>query len=135
VAIPFCTTLSLGMIRCDFIQLFIQPTNQPPTKRQPSLIDAVPYQGCRLTVCRAVGPRKTGGGGIMPPSQIWADQSTLSQTGGADYGHHITTSPPPPGFLDLPTALYVSYHQVHFRYKKQPCFHKDWLKNVLKVKI
>ena len=42
---------------------------------------------------------------------------------------------PLPGFSDLPTALYVSYHPVHFRYKKQTCFHKDRLKNGLKVKI
>ena len=31
------------------------------------------------------------------------DQLTLSQPGGADYAHHITTSTP--GFTDLTTAL------------------------------
>ena len=36
--------------------------------------------------------------------QILADQLTLSQPGGADYAHHITTGTP--GFSDLPTALY-----------------------------
>ena len=35
--------------------------------------------------------------------QILVDQLTLSQPGGADYAHHITSSNP--GFSDLPTAL------------------------------
>ena len=43
-----------------------------------------------------------GAGGAIDP-QILADQLTLSQPGGADYAHHITTGTP--GFSDLPTAL------------------------------
>ena len=39
--------------------------------------------------------------GVHP--QIFADQLTLSQPGGADYAHHINTGTP--GFSDLPTAL------------------------------
>ena len=34
-----------------------------------------------------------------------ADQLTLFQPGGRDYAHLITTGTP--GFLDLPTALYL----------------------------
>ena len=41
--------------------------------------------------------------GVHP--QILVDQLTLSQPGGADYAHHITTGTP--GFSDLPTALSV----------------------------
>ena len=38
--------------------------------------------------------------------QFFSDQLSLYQLwGGADYAHYITTSPPPPRFLDLPTAL------------------------------
>ena len=45
-----------------------------------------------------------GAGGVMPPSpHILAVQITLSQTGGPDYAHHITTGTP--GFLKLSTAL------------------------------
>ena len=44
-----------------------------------------------------------GAGGHMPPPHFFADQLTLSQTGGTDYAHLITTGTP--GFLDLPTAL------------------------------
>ena len=36
-------------------------------------------------------------------AQILADQLTLSQPGGTDYAHLITTGTP--GFSDLPTAL------------------------------
>ena len=36
-------------------------------------------------------------------TQILADQLTLSQPGGADYDHHISTGTP--GFSDPPTAL------------------------------
>ena len=43
-----------------------------------------------------------GLGGHETP-QILTDQLTLSQQGGTDYAHHITTGPL--GFLDLPTAL------------------------------
>ena len=39
--------------------------------------------------------------GVHP--QILADQLTLSQPGGTDYAHLITTGTP--GFSDLPTAL------------------------------
>ena len=42
-----------------------------------------------------------GGAGGSP--QILADQLTLSQPGGTEYAHHITTATP--GFSDLPTAL------------------------------
>jgi hypothetical protein len=45
------------------------------------------------------------------------DQLTLSQQGGADYAHHITTDTP--GFSDLPTALHLHYamyvHNVALR--------------------
>ena len=41
--------------------------------------------------------------GVPWHPQILADQLTLSQPGGADYSHHITTGTP--GFSDLPTAL------------------------------
>ena len=43
-----------------------------------------------------------GGGGLWHP-QILADQLTLSQPGGANYAHYITTGTP--GFSGLPTAL------------------------------
>ena len=39
--------------------------------------------------------------GVQP--QISPDQLTLSQPGGADYAHHITTGTP--GFSDLSMAL------------------------------
>ena len=51
-------------------------------------------------LCRPVGA--WGLGGHETP-QILTDQLTLSQQGGTDYAHHITTGPL--GFLDLPTAL------------------------------
>ena len=38
-----------------------------------------------------------------PPPIFLADQLTLSQPGGQDYSHCISTGTP--GFLDLPTAL------------------------------
>ena len=41
--------------------------------------------------------------GVPWHPQILADQLTLSQSGGTDYAHLITTDTP--GFLDLPTAL------------------------------
>ena len=41
---------------------------------------------------------------------ILADQLTPSQTGGANYAHHITTGTP--GFSDLPTALMYTYLHV-----------------------
>ena len=41
--------------------------------------------------------------GVPWHPQILADQLTLSQPGGTDYAHLITTDTP--GFLDLPTAL------------------------------
>ena len=44
--------------------------------------------------------------GLLSPGvhpQILADQLTLSQPGGADYAHHITTGTP--DFSDFPTAL------------------------------
>ena len=40
------------------------------------------------------GPSQEGGLGGCSPSQFLAEQLTLSQTGGADYAHHSTTSPP-----------------------------------------
>jgi hypothetical protein len=47
------------------------------------------------TVYRGVVPGVAGG--------TMEDQLTLSQTGGTDYSHHITTGTP--GFSDLPTVL------------------------------
>ena len=49
--------------------------------------------------CRPVGARAGG-------AQILADQLNVSQPGGEDYAHHITTGTP--GFSDLPTALDAS---------------------------
>ena len=51
--------------------------------------------------------------GVPWHPQILADQLTLSQSGGTDYAHLITTGTP--GFSDLPTALssQVSSSQVH----------------------
>ena len=49
------------------------------------------------TVYRGVVPGVAGG--------TMEDQLTLSQTGGTDYSHHITT-PPSPGFSHSPTALW-----------------------------
>ena len=40
------------------------------------------------------------------------DQLTLSQPGGADYAHHITTSTP--RFSDLPTALVLDFNFWEF---------------------
>ena len=51
--------------------------------------------------CCSQGRRKEKGGGHVP--QFLADQLTLSQPGGQDYSHCISTGTP--GFLDLPTAL------------------------------
>ena len=45
--------------------------------------------------------------GVPWHPQILADQLTLSQPGGEDYAHCITTGTP--GFSDLPTALYENY--------------------------
>ena len=42
--------------------------------------------------------------------QILADQLTLSQPGGADYTHRITTGSP--GFSDLSTALVLQEKQA-----------------------
>ena len=56
-------------------------------------IPIVTLQGCS----------KGGGRGAAAPPQILADQLTLSQPGGTDYAHLITTGTP--GFSDLPTAL------------------------------
>ena len=53
--------------------------------------------GVRVILCRPVGA-----GGQWQP-QILADQLTLSQPGGADCAHHITTGTSE--FSDLPTAL------------------------------
>ena len=50
---------------------------------------------------QAVGAGGVGGGGVMA-FQFLTDQLMLSQPGGADYAHHITTCPPPP---ELPTTL------------------------------
>ena len=67
----------------------------------------------------------------MPSSQIWADQLTLSQTGAANYGHH-----PLPGFSDLPTALYVSYHRIRYTSGiKTNLLSQRSTENGLKVKI
>ena len=41
--------------------------------------------------------------GVRREPQILVDQLTLSQPGGVDYAHHITSGTP--GFSDLPTAL------------------------------
>ena len=66
----------------------------------------------------------------MPPSQIWADQLNLYLTGGVDYGHHI------PGFSDLPTALYVSYHRIRYTSGiKTNLLSQRSTENGLKVKI
>ena len=52
---------------------------------------------------RIRGAEGAGGTKGAMPSQILADQLTLSQPRGAYYAHRITTCPP--GFSDLPTAL------------------------------
>ena len=52
-----------------------------------------------MQACRSLGRAW----GAMKPPQILTDQLTLSQQGGTDYAHHITTGPL--GFLELPTAL------------------------------
>ena len=49
-----------------------------------------------MQACRSLGGHET--------PQILTDQLTLSQQGGTNYTHHITTGPP--GFLDRPTALH-----------------------------
>jgi hypothetical protein len=57
------------------------------------------------TLCHSenTGMSSLGVPGVPWHTQILADQLTLSQPGGADYAHHITTGTP--RFLDLPTAL------------------------------
>ena len=67
----------------------------------------------------ATGPRtnslfqsKSGMSSLWVPGvpwhpQILADQLTISQPGGTDYAHLITTGTP--GFPDLPTALQILY--------------------------
>jgi hypothetical protein len=52
------------------------------------------------TVASKVGSR--GGGGGMPPTQVLADQLTLSQPRGAHYSHPLLCAP---GFPDLTIAL------------------------------
>ena len=47
-----------------------------------------------------------GLGGLQPP-QFLTDQLTLSQPGGTDYAHLVTTGTS--GFSDLPTALSVVF--------------------------
>ena len=57
-------------------------------------------------------------------SQILADQLTLSQPGGTDYAHLITTGTP--GFSDLPMALMKakfdaqSEHTLTFQNEEKP---------------
>ena len=55
-------------------------------------------------------------GGEDSTSQILAIQLTLSQSGVADYAHHITTCPPPPDFQTflLPT---LGRHDSHLAVK------------------
>ena len=53
-----------------------------------------------------LGLSSPGMQGVPWHLRIWADQLTLSQPGGTDYAHHITTGTP--GFSDLPTALYTN---------------------------
>ena len=56
-------------------------------------------------LCRGVVPG--GAGDAMTPPDF-GRQLTLSQPGGADYAHHITTGTP--GFSDLPMAqLCIAY--------------------------
>ena len=51
------------------------------------------------------GVSSLGVPGVLPwHPQILADQLTLSQPGGADYAHHISTGTPE--FSDLPTTLW-----------------------------
>ena len=54
---------------------------------------------------RLSGVPSLGVPGVPWHTQILADQLTLSQLGGTDYAHLITTGTP--GFSDLPTALYT----------------------------
>ena len=56
-----------------------------------------------ILIYRPVVP---GSAGVPWHPQILADQLILSQPGGADYAHHITTGTP--GFSDLPTALILT---------------------------
>ena len=67
----------LFVLRCD-------SWNTHATTKQP-------YQ---LASCAAQGCRSRGFRGFMPPPQILADQLILSQPGGTDYAHHITTAHP-----------------------------------------
>ena len=56
--------------------------------------------------------------GVPWHPQILADQLTLSQPGGPDYDHHITTGTP--GFSDLPTALLSQDVTTNFGAKIMP---------------
>ena len=47
-----------------------------------------------------------GAGGASAPPIFDSSVNPISTRGGADYAHHITTSPP--GFSDLATALHNS---------------------------
>ena len=71
-----------------------------------------PVQIC----CIGQGRRKQWEQGAIAPSpQIWADELTLFQGGGADYAHNITYRPPPrvfkpsygPEALEAPKAPIV----------------------------
>ena len=53
-----------------------------------------------LVTARMAEPGRIGG---RLPTEMLADQSTLSQLGGADYAHPITTRPP--RFTDLSPSL------------------------------
>ena len=46
-------------------------------------------------------------------AQFLADHLSLSELGGSDYAHQITTCPPP-GFLDLATAVERIIHDSRF---------------------
>ena len=79
-----------------FYQLSLKVKPVLELKLASKFIKCVPYrvnQACRLWGCR----------GVPWHPQILADQLTLSQPGGADYAHHITTGTP--GFSDFPTTL------------------------------
>ena len=53
--------------------------------------------------------KAVGAGGPSPPPQILADPLILPQPGGGGGGQIMTIiiTCPPPGFADLPTALYM----------------------------
>ena len=82
-----------------------------------------------LLAATAVHSRPVGARGIIPPPQILADPLNLSQPGGPDYDHHITTYLLPqifrPSYGPVPTEeerLKIEPYKLNYRYIHFSCY-------------